>query len=723
MAATDMNAQMHIKDGNGNVNNIFPATKIGNVEGLQSALDAKVTAISGKGLSSNDYTTTEKNKLAGIEAQANKTTISTSVPASPTDGTVPSMKLVADTYAQNSDLVAGLSTKADATAVTNLEDEVAKNKKCKLYFIKNDDNNDVLNGSCTIVHTINEKTVMIDLSWTSNLNNITSVLENNEISHIDYLIITHWHADHANVDNLQALISDGYIDDETVVYIPKKAGNASVWTNTLEQIYTDFMDEINGLSGTVVNPDSGDNFTVDGVKFTCFNCSSTDIAYFDSLNTDYNNYSMGVYIEYGEVRIGVFADMYREAQERAYNEGRAKKCNIATLCHHGIANHNTNFELSVMAEYYVGQTCSSYVNNVNLQANLETAFICSWNDNVFYTNKSDIIFDFDDKGVLPVLIQAPIMTTSNISTVNIYIDQTYTGEVENGTILKPYKTLEKAFGAIKKFSGIKIALACGNLVNNDNLYISNYDSEITIRNATFNSLRIYKCKINLDNVKLVNAEGFGLRCDAAECNLSRVTFEGSNISEEYSASLAALYAYDGSSVIGEATFKDKKLCINVADNASVVLSSMTVNNCGYGVNSKSLSSIVEVKSKTGGLNTRNITVGTVNVFGEIVVQNEITISNGTKTVARARKDGSIVMISLDINSMSLASNDEVICSLPDDFCPVNTRWINAIGRSEGFISGNYYPCYLEIKSNGEIRIVSNNNASITRITVDACYLA
>ena len=74
--ATDLNAVVHIKDENGNVNNIFPATKIANVEGLQSALNAKanssdvtsglagkVDKVTGKGLSTNDYTTAEKNKL------------------------------------------------------------------------------------------------------------------------------------------------------------------------------------------------------------------------------------------------------------------------------------------------------------------------------------------------------------------------------------------------------------------------------------------------------------------------------------------------------------------------------------------------------------------------------------------------------------------------------------------------------------------------------------
>lgn len=38
---------------------------------LQTALNSKVDKVSGKGLSSNDYTTSDKNKLAGIEAGAN----------------------------------------------------------------------------------------------------------------------------------------------------------------------------------------------------------------------------------------------------------------------------------------------------------------------------------------------------------------------------------------------------------------------------------------------------------------------------------------------------------------------------------------------------------------------------------------------------------------------------------------------------------------------------
>ena len=51
-------------------------------EDLTTALDSKVDKVDGKGLSTNDYTTVEKTKLAGIEAGANKYVHPTTHPAS-----------------------------------------------------------------------------------------------------------------------------------------------------------------------------------------------------------------------------------------------------------------------------------------------------------------------------------------------------------------------------------------------------------------------------------------------------------------------------------------------------------------------------------------------------------------------------------------------------------------------------------------------------------------
>lgn len=52
---------------------------------VSAALSGKVDKATGKGLSTNDYTTAEKEKLAGIEAQANKTTVDNALDNSSTN--------------------------------------------------------------------------------------------------------------------------------------------------------------------------------------------------------------------------------------------------------------------------------------------------------------------------------------------------------------------------------------------------------------------------------------------------------------------------------------------------------------------------------------------------------------------------------------------------------------------------------------------------------------
>lgn len=52
---------------------------------INTALGNKVDAVNGKGLSTNDYTTAEKNKLANIESEANKTTVDSELSSTSTN--------------------------------------------------------------------------------------------------------------------------------------------------------------------------------------------------------------------------------------------------------------------------------------------------------------------------------------------------------------------------------------------------------------------------------------------------------------------------------------------------------------------------------------------------------------------------------------------------------------------------------------------------------------
>lgn len=68
-------------DGNGNITAVDETETelvdltVSHITGLQGALDDKVSKVTGKDLSTNDYTTAEKTKLSGIETGAQKNTI------------------------------------------------------------------------------------------------------------------------------------------------------------------------------------------------------------------------------------------------------------------------------------------------------------------------------------------------------------------------------------------------------------------------------------------------------------------------------------------------------------------------------------------------------------------------------------------------------------------------------------------------------------------------
>ena len=82
---TEKNVQIKFRNSEGGYDNIFPKTKVELVDGLSTSLDGKVDKEPGKGLSTEDYTTIEKNKLAGIEAGANNYTHPATHPASMID--------------------------------------------------------------------------------------------------------------------------------------------------------------------------------------------------------------------------------------------------------------------------------------------------------------------------------------------------------------------------------------------------------------------------------------------------------------------------------------------------------------------------------------------------------------------------------------------------------------------------------------------------------------
>lgn len=81
-----------VKDGEDALNDIVTSweqtlsdSKVPSEKLTKNTLDTKVDKVTGKGLSTEDYTTSEKTKLAGIEAEANKTVVDSSLSDSSTN--------------------------------------------------------------------------------------------------------------------------------------------------------------------------------------------------------------------------------------------------------------------------------------------------------------------------------------------------------------------------------------------------------------------------------------------------------------------------------------------------------------------------------------------------------------------------------------------------------------------------------------------------------------
>lgn len=72
----EININIIEKGADGDLVVKYPTTTEKQVKGLKESLDKKVDKVEGKQLSTNDYTTAEKNKLSGIQtgAQANAVT-------------------------------------------------------------------------------------------------------------------------------------------------------------------------------------------------------------------------------------------------------------------------------------------------------------------------------------------------------------------------------------------------------------------------------------------------------------------------------------------------------------------------------------------------------------------------------------------------------------------------------------------------------------------------
>lgn len=396
------------------------------------------------------------------------------------------------------------------------------------------------------------KVIMIDTFINSNKNELYQMLEDFGITHIDYLILSHYHGDH--IGNVINLINDGYVDSSSYIYMPPDCQQI---VDSAELTATK-----NAIVLAVTQAQIPNSIPVENSKLTIneefeIEFYNTDYSALSNY-TNYNNCSTLCMVNHSGKKSLYTADALGQALDRALANGfTGGHIDLYKVEHHGIEYNNAAVD-TLLATLPTYAYCPSFVksaetNEYSMSTTL--AFLKSKDCKVYASNLSPEYIVFQSAfGNMSVINGKEAVSISNNNYLGdvvdhnvdlIYVDASTTQSVQNGTTTYPYKDLPQAIGACmnRKSGRVEIALRAGTycfahssyapknnpLANNIDVYITKtsnatvdnviiqgscdfYNSNVYIKNVTFANdethdycLRFVNCNAELDNVKFNGA--------------------------------------------------------------------------------------------------------------------------------------------------------------------------------------------------------------------------
>lgn len=224
----------------------------------------------------------------------------------------------------------------------NIKDETARNgintlkldtNTVKYIFPKSHTNT----GDYNIIQ-VDGKNILIDCYNYNDWQEVKSVLDDYNINHIDIFICSHFHSDH--IGNFNNLVTNGYINQDTIIYFPKYTIN--LWSSdssyTSEHGYLEAINTISQNNLTTIEPTEAMEVVLNPTtKFTFYN-TDDEVSYetFTQENK-YNNASLIVVFKHNDTYSIYWGDCYNQPVEWLYNLGLIPE-NIALwkMGHHGI---------------------------------------------------------------------------------------------------------------------------------------------------------------------------------------------------------------------------------------------------------------------------------------------------------------------------------------------------------------------------------------------------
>lgn len=599
-----------------------------------------------------------------------------------------------------------------AIGYANFTDDVKKRFKNKLIFMPVPWSDTGVNSDCTVISTSVGKNIMFDTGHPTYWNTIAQTLRNNDITKIDVLIISHYHADHyANIENL---IAEGFVTGDTVVYLPKIG---YLHSSQLTQ-ETDVISRLAAINATYSKPDSGFIASVDNVNIQFYNCNQDDMTYYDTDTPgDENNYSMCCNVTCGNnFVLGIYGDIGMKAQQRIYDQGWFIKNDIAKITHH--ANDETaynNYYLTIMPEIGIAMQTAQLLGE---RQNTGYAYnvIPSYGGKMYSTGNGPIYAVFGEDGYY-LEPNSENLSGGTTRSVTLYIDASYEG-ISNGSINKPYPTILQAVAAARKYHGLNVNIEPVNSYTSDeDLLIRDAYNMLAFKNITVNSITMYPGSIITfgNNVILTKDD------DALSCNGAIIS---GDVTIPTPGARGAVFRNTRVNM-GTVTISNKTTSFAALDNSDVFIDTLEGDNNTYGVSSTSGSAITVNTNNQNSTNLwdhNNELGGILGEFDEDISDLKTSSVTSASKMTVTRRDGYNV-IHLDIGVSLSSGVQQITNALPRELRTMTPQRVPIVGRAGGaYATATNYIGELFIDNAHLMYLVFGNNYTNVNYVTCECVV-
>lgn len=500
-------------------------------------------------------------------------------------------------YFENLDVQEEIDNKLDEMAesgeLAEIVEQFLKND-LKFYFPKFWANR--YSGDCNLIK-YKDINILIDCYGPDAWTDVKAFLDFYSVAHIDYFILTHYHADH--VGNFENLVNSGYIDTNTIIYLPAPV---QFWDNE-PTYYTNFCNT-NNLNYHV--PTENEVLQIDDLlKLTFTNCDTTILNNYYNIdgmpqNLKQNNCSTVTLIEYQNTKALYTGDLHKQGLERIRKLNFVKsKIDLYKISHHGIdETTDLQFIRNIAPDYAVQTSGILHAQRNEFGCSADPSILESLGTNVYPCHKQTDYLEFVSNGEKMYCMQgkAGSVSTSN-NPVEYYVDINVTADdIQDGSEQHPFKEISQAIGNLGSTpqGDVTIHVANGYYANGINYGTSDSASYLkntaiaqrphTInilgtsnQNTIINGLRFINANVRVRDVK-IDTDNHN---EAIYSLNSRVEFTNCNITSNTNTqhNKNATYFRKSQAYFDSCSFDYCNIGLNVLE-ASVVVT----RYCNYGTN-------------------------------------------------------------------------------------------------------------------------------------------